>query len=71
MAFDEGLRLRVAVAAAAVGDAERAEREPGRASGKRGPVVGAERQRPRQDRLLVDGSLDHRGRLGGAAAQLQ
>lgn len=64
-------RFRVAVAASAVGDAERADREPCRAGGEGRAIVGAKHERPRQDPLLVDGTLDHRGRLGGAAAQLE
>jgi hypothetical protein len=52
------------------GDAERADREPRGAGGEGGPVVGAERERARQDQPLVDGLLDHRGRFGarGSAA---
>ena len=42
-ALDERLRLGVAVAAAAVRDAERADREPGRAGGESGAIVGAKR----------------------------
>ena len=52
--FDERLALGVAVAAAAMRDAEPGDHEPGRAGGERGAVVGAERQRAREDALLGD-----------------
>jgi hypothetical protein len=45
-ALDERLRLRVALAAASVGDPEPREDELERAGGERRAVIGAERERP-------------------------
>ena len=70
-ALDERLRFGVALAAASVRDAKRADCEPCGAGREGRPVVRAQRERAGQDLLLVDGLLDHSGRLGGAAAQLQ
>ena len=56
-ALDERLRLGIAVAAAAVRDAERADREPRGAGGECGAIVRAERERPRRDALLVESSV--------------
>ena len=70
-ALDERLRFGVAVAAAAVADAERADCEPRGAGGEGEAIVGADRERSRRDPLLVDGLLDQGGCLGGAAAQLE
>ena len=71
MAFDERLRLGVAVAAAAMPDPELGELLPEATGGERGAVVGAEGELARLDRVRGRGSFDEGDRFVGAAAQLQ
>src|SRR5439155_12828037 len=70
-ALDEGLRLGVAVAAAAVVDAELAEPCAEAAGGEGGAVVAPERELARLDRVGRDRSFDERDRLVCTAAQLE
>ena len=65
------LAFGVAVAAAAVHDAELGQAGAERAAGERGAVVGAERQLARPDAALEDGGVDHGCGFLGAAADLQ
>src|SRR3954468_21822296 len=69
--LDERLALGVAVAAAAVRDAVLGEAGAERAAGERGAIVGAQSQRPGPDIALGDRVVDDRGRLGGAAADIE
>jgi hypothetical protein len=68
--LDERLALGVAVAAAAVRDAEASEGSLKRAGGERRAVVGPERQCPGRDGPVGGGALDETDRLAGAAAGL-
>src|SRR5439155_4354462 len=68
-ALDEGLALGVAVAAAAVADAELGEAGAEAAGGKRRAVVRAERQLACLDRVHSGGTLDQLLRFDRAAAQ--
>jgi hypothetical protein len=70
-ALDERLALGVAVAAAAMCDAQPGKDELERAGGKRRAVVGAQRQRPSRDAARGHRLLDQRDALRGAAAQLE
>jgi hypothetical protein len=70
-AFDEGLRLGVAVAAAAMRDAMLGESLTEAAAGEGGAVVRAERQRVRLDPASSDGRVDELDRFVGTAAQLE
>jgi hypothetical protein len=63
------LAFGVAVAAAAVCDAQVREDELERAGGERRAVVGAQRERPRLDGALGRGTLDQADGLGGTAAE--
>src|SRR5712691_2972590 len=70
-ALDEGLALGVAVAAAAVVDAELGEPAAEAARGEGRAVVRAERQLARFDAVQRDGRFDDGDRFVGAAAQLE
>jgi len=70
-AFDEGLRLGVAVAAAPVRDSTFGEPGAEAAAGEGRAIVGAERQRSRLDATRGDGGVDERRRFLAAAAQLE
>src|SRR5829696_9417290 len=69
--LDEGLALGVSVAAAAVCDPQPGEDDLERASGERGAVVGAERERRWRDAALDRGPFDQADGFLGAAAGLQ
>ena len=69
--FDERLGFGVAVAAAAVRDAELAEAGAESPAGEGRAVVGAERQLTGLDPALHGRAVDERDRFVGAAAQLE
>jgi hypothetical protein len=68
--LDESLRLRVAVAAAAMADAAPREGELEVAGGEGGAVVGSQRERAGPDAAGRGGRLDERDRFLGAATEL-
>jgi hypothetical protein len=70
-ALDEGLRLGVAVAAAAVREPELGKLRLEAAGGEGGAVIGAERELARLDPVRGDGAPDDCDRFVGAAAQLE
>src|SRR6266700_3392322 len=70
-AFDEGLRLGIAVAAAAMRDPELDRARLEAAGGEGRAVVGAECQLARLDPVQRDRTLDNSDRLVGAAAQAE
>src|SRR6266536_2942842 len=70
-ALDEGLRFGVAVAAAAVLDAELAEAGAEAAGGEGGAVVAAEHELARFDAVQRDGAFDDRDRFVGAAPEFE
>jgi hypothetical protein len=71
MAFDEGLRLGVAVAASAMADAEPAQRLPEAAGGEGRAVVAAEGELAGLDRVRRGGADDQLFRFDRPAAELE
>jgi hypothetical protein len=71
MAFDEGLRLGVAVAASAMADAEPAQRLPEAAGGEGRAIVAAEGELAGLDRVRRGGADDQLFRFDRPAAELE